>query len=70
MRLILKAKTYGVDKWRIISIPSEHLISRHFLAVNQGGRTEKWKMSTFFYFYENGEKLKKLEKFLVLSFSQ
>ena len=45
--------------------PSEHFISRHFLtAVNQGGRTEK----RIFYFDENGEKLKKTEKFLVLTF--
>ena len=36
-------------------------ISRHFLtAVNQGGRTEKvGKKSSFFYFDEKGEKLKK-----------
>ena len=41
-------------------------------AVYQGGRTEdprKMKKSTYFYFDENGEKLKKLEKFLVSTFS-
>ena len=39
-------------------------------AVNQAGHTKKGKnKSTFFYFDESSEKLKKLEKFLILSFS-
>jgi len=38
-------------------------------AVNQVGQTKKGeKKSTFFHFDESGEKLKKLKKFLILTF--
>jgi len=39
-------------------------------AVNQGGQIEKAGKSRHFCFDENGEKLKKLEKSLVLTFSR
>ena len=49
---------------------SEYFNSRHFWQLSKRPNRESGKKSTFFYFDEDGEKLKKIEKCLVLTFSR
>ena len=69
------AKTYvlnGVENWgkNVQAEQAFHFAPFFDSCQSRRPNGESGKKSTFFYFDEKGEKLKKLEKFLVLTFSR